>query len=73
MLLRRSEILQLMSTHTKYQVHPSIINTSKPKKIFRPQNLGIKSLTHAGINQAVEPQLVVFFFIFKKCENVLIF
>ena len=45
MLLRRSEILQLMSTHTKYQVHPSIINASKPKKIFRPQNLGIKSLT----------------------------
>ena len=41
-LLRRSEILQLMSTHTKYQVHPSIINTSKPKKI---KNLGIKSLT----------------------------
>ena len=46
MLLRGSETRQLKSTHTKYQVDPSIIGASMPKKL---ENLGIKPLTLGSI------------------------
>ena len=39
------EIKPLETVHTKYEVNPSILGGSMPKKIYAPQNLGIKSLT----------------------------
>ena len=42
---RETETKALESEHTKYEVNPSILKWCMPKKMFRPQNLGIKSLT----------------------------
>ena len=42
---RETETKALEPEHTKYEVNPSILKWCMPKKIFRPQNLGIKSLT----------------------------
>ena len=41
---RETETKALESEHTKYEVNPSILKWSMPKKIY---NLGIKSLTVA--------------------------
>ena len=45
MLQSGSQIQHVKLLHTKYQVNPSILRGYMPKKIFRPQNLGINSLT----------------------------
>ena len=42
-----SKTNKLKLVHTKYEVNPSKLRICMPKKIFRPQNLGIKSLTPA--------------------------
>ena len=45
------EIQPLETVHTKYEVNPSILGGSMPKKIYPPQNLGIKSLTPGPVAQ----------------------